>query len=614
MLETKQENIQKSTKKYGFLSNTKYMISMMHYYKKGLLGMMFLCGLVQGTNSYVWSYIGKLCIDMIQLGSKDQSFAVYSYIKTLSLVFVIMMIFQIVKNICSNRLFYNYLLVRMKLSQEKIEKTLSLDYELLEKPQVRDLLSKADRATIGSNGIGGMMNNMYSIITCTVSFMFAGAIIFTLNPFIVLLIVVLSVIQFIMFDKTLKKDKVITWDEMAPVSRKIEYMYKIGTDFSFAKDIRLFHMQDWLINRHVKFLFDRHTKMVSSKNIWNSYDRLEKVLSFVRNITLYGYLIYCVLYKNLSIGNFTLYIACAFTLSNMLLDFFKQFGGFARASTQLDDFRAYLDIKESEKKTIKLPEYDTYEFCFKNVSFTYPNQEKATIKNLNLTIRKGERLAIVGLNGAGKTTLIKLLLRLYDVTEGEILLNGVDIRNYDRKEYYRIFSPVFQNVELYAFPLSENVAMDTPSNTNKQRVKQMLKLSGLGERVESLKNGVDTEVLKVFSDEGIDFSGGERQKLALARALYKDAQVVVLDEPTAALDAIAESKLYSDFDKLIGNKTAVYISHRLSSTRFCDKIAMFKDGRLIEYGTHEELYSSGGEYAQMFNIQARYYNEQKECG
>jgi len=216
----------------------------------------------------------------------------------------------------------------------------------------------------------------------------------------------------------------------------------------------------------------------------------------------------------------------------------------------------------------------------------------------------------VGLNGAGKSTFIKLLLRLYEPTQGEIYLNGVDVRTYNKHDYYRVFAPVFQQVQLFAFPLSENVSMQAPEETDEGQAAECLKAAGLTDKLKELPDGIHTQVLKIIYDDGVDFSGGEKQKLALARALYKNAPVVILDEPTAALDALAESRLYEEFDRLIGGKTAVYISHRLSSTQFCNHVAMFAGGRLAEYGTHESLLRQGGEYAKMFRIQAQYYVEE----
>lgn len=222
----------------------------------------------------------------------------------------------------------------------------------------------------------------------------------------------------------------------------------------------------------------------------------------------------------------------------------------------------------------------------------------------------GEKLAVVGLNGAGKTTMIKLLLRLYDPTEGAITLNGIDIRSFKREDYYKLFSPVFQDTEVFAFPISENISMDPAAITDNDKAYRCAIEAGLKERVDSLKKGILTELLKVVDDEGVDFSGGEKQKLSLARALYKGAPIVVLDEPTSALDALAEQKLYENFDKMTDSKSAVYISHRLASTRFCDHVAMFKDGSMIEYGTHDSLMEKAGEYAKMFNLQAQYYREE----
>ena len=202
------------------------------------------------------------------------------------------------------------------------------------------------------------------------------------------------------------------------------------------------------------------------------------------------------------------------------------------------------------------------------------------------------------------------MCRLYDPTEGEILLNGIDIREFDRAEWYTLFAPAFQETELFAFPMAENISMAPADKTDTEKAKQAAILAGLGEKVDSLPKGIMTDLLKIASDDGIDLSGGEKQKLALAKALYKDAPIVVLDEPTAALDALAEKALYERFDRIIGEKSAVYISHRLASTRFCDTIAVFENGSMTEYGTHEELMNRGGSYAHLFEVQAQYYREE----
>ena len=316
----------------------------------------------------------------------------------------------------------------------------------------------------------------------------------------------------------------------------------------------------------------------------------------------------------MSIADFTLYLGAVRSFFYVLQQVFNNLSDMKAQSREINDFRSFLEYPERKvllQDTAHPPllGQKSYEFKFENVSFRYPESERYALKNLNLTLAAGERLAVVGLNGAGKSTFIKLLCGLYTPTEGRILLNGVDIRCYDKREYYELFSPVFQNVEMFAFPMDENVSMKVAGETDSALAEEYLRAAGLGEKIDSLPKGVKTDLLKIISEDGVELSGGESQKLALARALYKNAPVVVLDEPTSALDALAEYHMYQSFDSMIGQKSAVYISHRLSSTRFCDHVAMFADGELKEYGTHESLLAAGGAYREMFEVQAQYYKE-----
>ncbi|MCI8798279.1 MAG: ABC transporter ATP-binding protein [Lachnospiraceae bacterium] len=247
-----------------------------------------------------------------------------------------------------------------------------------------------------------------------------------------------------------------------------------------------------------------------------------------------------------------------------------------------------------------------YEIEFRNVSFRYPGTETYALKNLSLKLHIGERMAIVGMNGSGKTTMIKLLCRLYDPQEGEILLNGVDIRKFRQEEYIRLFSVVFQDFKLLSMPLGENVAASL--DVDEKLAEQVLRKAGLSERLAKLPEGLETWLYQDIADDGVEISGGEAQKIAIARALYKDAPFVLLDEPTASLDPLSEYEIYSGFDAMVGDKTAIYISHRLSSCRFCDDIAVFHEGRLVQRGTHEELLKDEqGKYYELWNAQAQYY-------
>ncbi len=247
-----------------------------------------------------------------------------------------------------------------------------------------------------------------------------------------------------------------------------------------------------------------------------------------------------------------------------------------------------------------------YEIEFRNVSFRYPGNEQYALRHFSMRLRIGERLAIVGMNGSGKTTMIKLLCRLYDPEEGEILLNGVDIKKFSQTEYIRLFSVVFQDFQLLSLPLGQNVAASL--EYDRALARECLEKAGLGERLDELPYGLDTYLYQDISDEGVEISGGEAQKIALARALYKDAPFVLLDEPTASLDPLSEYEVYSGFDAMVGAKTAIYISHRLSSCQFCDDIAVFHEGRLIQRGSHEELLrDEQGKYYELWNAQAQYY-------
>lgn len=269
----------------------------------------------------------------------------------------------------------------------------------------------------------------------------------------------------------------------------------------------------------------------------------------------------------------------------------------------------YLDLPDEKYRgslTTEKRSDNEYEIEFHDVSFKYPGTDIYALKNLSLKFHVGQRLAVVGMNGSGKTTMIKLLCRLYDPTEGQITLNGINIKKYDYTEYMNIFSVVFQDFKLFSYTLGQNVGAS--ADINRAKAEGCLQKAGFNSRLENLPKGLDTFLYKGFDEDGVEISGGEAQKIALARALYKDAPFIVLDEPTAALDPIAEFEVYSKFNEIVGNKTAIYISHRLSSCRFCDDIAVFNEGQLVQRGSHEQLLAeTEGKYFELWGAQAQYY-------
>lgn len=590
-------------REYGLFSNIRYILGNMFRYApvfKLLIPIGMICGPMM---NYLWTFITKFVIDMIT-GQKNR--------ESLLVLMAMVTLMQILSTML-NTWYYSkwpyYILVRVQMMVEKNRKAMSIDFHHIEDSDVLDCYQKARNAANNNNqGIEGMMrqimNMLLNLAVAAVGLMILG----TMNLWIVLILTVLSAVTFLFRNRAGARLKRTVWDPLAPWWRKNYYLANVTSDFAAAKDIRMFGLKDWLTD---KFRREKETRIDAQKRnakMWFLIASFSNLCFALSQALVYGWLLYMTVHGLVTLGNFSLYLASATTFYGFVRQLMDDSADLVQRSREVDDWRSFLDFDGGDPdQGMPVPPMDSYEFEFRGVSFRYPKAENYALENLSLTLKAGERLAVVGLNGAGKSTFIKLLLRLYEPAEGEIFLNGVNIKEYSKTSYYRIFSPVFQDVNLFAYPLAENVSMKDPENTDKKRAERCLIDAGLEEKLTELPRGVDTEILKVIYDDGTDLSGGEKQKLALARALYKDAPVVILDEPTAALDALAESRLYSSFDKLIGGRTAVYISHRLSSTQFCDRIAMFQDGKLLECGTHKELLECGGAYAEMFRLQAQYY-------
>lgn len=557
---------------------------------------------------YLWTFISKFVIDVI---TNEQGTGQLS--KLLLIFIVLQLIAAMLNSYYDSNTWWRFIHARLRMIQKKNLKIMRINYEHLENPDVMDCYERAGQACNNNmNGVEGMMREGAEFLKSLAVVLVGLAIMGSLNLWMVLLVFAVTVLNFLFRNYTSRTAKKKVWDPLAPWWRKNQYMQNTTTDFAAAKDIRMFGLKDWLCDKYRDLAKVRCDAQRENERLWRNAGFAGAATWLVSQAGVYAYLICQVIQGNVTIGDFTMYTASFATFFNFINELLTHAGNLLACSREVDDFRSFLDFwgGDEEDGGIPVPKLDSYEFTFKNVSFRYPKAEAYALKNLNLTVKAGERLAVVGLNGAGKSTFIKLLLRLYEPTEGEILLNGVNIKDYNRHDYYQVFAPVFQTVELFAFPLAENISMQAPDETDAKKAEECLQAAGLKEKLEALPKGVKTEVLKVIYDDGVDFSGGEKQKIALARALYKDAPVVVLDEPTAALDAVAESRLYEDFDKLIGGKTAVYISHRLSSTQFCNHVAMFSGGEMVEYGTHKSLLEQDGEYAKMFRIQAQYYMEE----
>ena len=386
------------------------------------------------------------------------------------------------------------------------------------------------------------------------------------------------------------------------------YGHELYSNLARAKDVRLYR-QDRIADREMQKLEEHNLNDNTSLRKMSGYKGKTVFVLGVTNALCYLYVAAKAGLGAFSVGSIVQYVGALMKLIQSVTEMFEVVSENRIYTEHLEKLYDYIDINSDisgGNEKISLDRADNITIEFKNVSFKYPNTDKFVLKDINTTIKIGKKQAFVGANGAGKTTFVKLLCRLYDPTSGQILLNGKDIREYDFKEYVRLFSFVFQDFKIFALPLGQNISADM--SYNKEKAEECIKKVSLYDRYEKMENGLEMYLYKDISENGVNISGGEAQKIALARALYKAAPIMVLDEPTAALDPIAEAKVYSDFNNLVDNKTAIYISHRLSSCQFCDEIMVFDKGEIVQHGTHAELVNDkNGKYYELWNAQAQYY-------
>lgn len=409
------------------------------------------------------------------------------------------------------------------------------------------------------------------------------------------------------------------WAKNADMHRLANRLFSFFGDLGFrrklAADVRTYEQEKicekYNCNKedvfHSKGIFARY-----ARGAMGLYSAASGAVSVMFTGVAYGFVCLKAWAGAFGLGAVTQYVASIAKVSEGVSKLINQLGNMRNNAAFLElEFR-FLDIPDRMYQgslTVEKRRDRQYEVEFRDVSFKYPGSETYALSHVNMKFEVGKRLAVVGMNGSGKTTFIKLLCRLYDPTEGQILLNGIDIRKYNYGEYMNIFSVVFQDFQLFALPLGQNVAGQV--DYDPVRAEECLKKAGFGDRLEKMPKGLETYLYKDYDKEGVDISGGEAQKIAIARALYKDAPFIILDEPTAALDPIAEAEIYEKFDEIVEDKTAIYISHRLSSCKFCDRIAVFHEGSVIQQGTHTQLLSDeAGQYYALWNAQAQYYSKE----
>ncbi len=495
-----------------------------------------------------------------------------------------------------------------KFQTNLAEQLSKCDFERLENPEFLDSKVKADRF-LSANGQGftGVLDNVFDIFGKLITFIGIIAIISTLNVLVIVGFVVIILLNTYVESKVRKR--VVEWDlEKTPVERRTGYFLDLIENFAFGKEIRIYGIGGWITDKIHRHLEESERFYLKQSRLSMRTDYLAHAMNFVLTGITYVYLASQVIRNTIGIGDFTMYVSALMSFSGAMnglmgsLLNIRQFGGY------YDALMDYMNVPQKmyDGKRLALPEAP-YEIRFEDVSFKYAGQDNYALKNVSLTLASGEHLSVVGENGAGKTTFVKLLCRLYDPTQGRITLNGTDIRDIDYDEYMKIICSVFQDYKLLAFSLKENIAFQNAKTECDDNIIEILDRAGFGKRLKTLSNGVDTNIYKIFSEDGFEPSGGEGQRIALARAMYKNAPVMILDEPTAALDPRAEYEIYRKFSEMTAGKTTIFISHRLSSSKFCDHVVLFKNGRIAEYGTHDELINKNGDYKDLFEMQAKFY-------
>lgn len=444
--------------------------------------------------------------------------------------------------------------------------------------------------------------NVLKIISCCYIFIY-------LDPLMLLAILGIIVIHVIL--GKLHSKLVYQWEkDSIPYNRKIGYISTIMSDYIFGKEVRINGAEQWLRDKYRDQLDQYSTAFKGHIGDKSKVSFFSMVLSVGQDMILYGYFAIKTMKNLISIGSFSMLISTTSLLITSAINTMGKFRYFEFLSKHIESYMQYkqiIDTGNTKKGTRSIQAIDPGKYIieFKNVSFRYPNALHNTLHNISIKINHGEKLSIVGFNGAGKTTFIKLLTRLYEPTEGEICINDININEFVYEEYMNLMSVVLQDFKLLAFTIKDNVVLCNEYNESKLR--DAIHKSGLSDKIRHLPAGVDTTLFKEFDDLGIEFSGGEGQKLAIARAVYKNSPIVIMDEPTSALDPLAEYEMFCNLNHIINSKTAIYISHRLSSTRFSDHIAVFHEGNIIEYGNHEELMALSGHYAEMYSKQACFY-------